>query len=249
MSSIKDRAAFLFRNRLGIPGLLAICALVFAMAGGAWAAKGKGGVVIKKLSQIAPSVQKKLKVPGPPGATGPAGKDGATGPAGKDGATVQGPEGDEGPKGPKGDPGDPWTIGGVVPEGETLTGTWSPEGTLGGFPTIPASGTSTMQISFPIPLVSDPTFVMVEPGEDKSAEGCDGLVGGTPTADEGKLCVYLTPTLSADGLTFTAVDPNAPLAEPGTSPTGAILKGECTKESGGTPIPCLAFGIWAVTAG
>jgi uncharacterized protein YneF (UPF0154 family) len=48
----------LFRNRLGVPGLLAVIALVFAMAGGAYAAKR---VIITKLNQISPKVQKQLQ--------------------------------------------------------------------------------------------------------------------------------------------------------------------------------------------
>lgn len=89
-------------RRLGVPGVIAIIALVFAMAGGAWAAKG--GVIITKLNQISPKVRSQLKGQagpvGPVGPAGPAGAPGAKGEAGKDGsegkAGIDGNEGKEG---------------------------------------------------------------------------------------------------------------------------------------------------------
>lgn len=136
--------ASFMRNRLGIPGVIAVVALVFAMAGGAWAAKG---VIITKLSQIKPSVQKQLKgatgpagQPGPAGPVGPAGPTGAKGAAGVAGATgptglqglkgatggtgPTGPEGVAGATGPSGPEGSPWTVDGTLPSGEAETGAW-----------------------------------------------------------------------------------------------------------------------------
>jgi hypothetical protein len=56
------------RRHFGIPGTLAVLALVFAMFGGAYAAK-KQGFIITKLSQIKPSVRNQLKgEQGPKGA-------------------------------------------------------------------------------------------------------------------------------------------------------------------------------------
>ena len=62
-------------------------------------------------------------------ARGPQGPAGPAGANGKDGA--QGPEGPQGEEGEKGEPGEegpegsPWTAGGVLPSGETETGSWA----------------------------------------------------------------------------------------------------------------------------
>lgn len=95
---------FSFKERFGVPGILSVLALVFAMAGGAYAAKG---VIITKLSQIKPSVQKQLQgktgPQGPAGAAGAQGPEGKQGPAGKEGVEgKQGPEGKEGKEGKAG---------------------------------------------------------------------------------------------------------------------------------------------------
>jgi hypothetical protein len=72
------------RNRFGIPGVISVIALVFAMFGGAYAATNSSG------SGKATASAKAKKGPrGPKGATGPAGPAGPQGPAGangKDGA-------------------------------------------------------------------------------------------------------------------------------------------------------------------
>lgn len=73
------------RTRFGAPGVIAVVALVFAMAGGAWAASGGlTGKQKKEVKNIAKAEAKKVAVPGPQGPTGPAGKDGTNG---KDGST------------------------------------------------------------------------------------------------------------------------------------------------------------------
>jgi hypothetical protein len=129
----------LLRNRLGVPGVIAIMALVLAMAGGAWAAKK---YVITSTNQIKPSVLKKLT--GAAGPAGPAGAAGAKGDAGANGVSVtsvaatpaecpaggtkftsasgtskacNGEEGEEGPEG------SPWVVG-QIPSGKTIQGTW-----------------------------------------------------------------------------------------------------------------------------
>jgi Collagen triple helix repeat (20 copies) len=73
------------RNRFGIPGVIAVIALVFAMLGGAYAANNSGG------SKATASAK---------GKPGPRGKTGKTGPAGP-----TGPQGPAGPAGAKGDAG------------------------------------------------------------------------------------------------------------------------------------------------
>jgi hypothetical protein len=141
------------KRRFGLPGLIAVIALVFAMAGGAWAAHK---YVITSTKQIKPSVLKQLKgKAGPAGPAGPAGQAGATGPAGPaglpgeegppgptgargptgpagpqgvtgpTGATgVTGTAGTTGPTGPTGEEGSPWPGGGVLESEATETGTW-----------------------------------------------------------------------------------------------------------------------------
>ncbi len=72
------------RNRFGIPGVISVIALVFAMLGGAYAANNSSGG-----GKATASAKAKKGPRGPKGATGPAGPAGAQGPAGangKDGA-------------------------------------------------------------------------------------------------------------------------------------------------------------------
>jgi hypothetical protein len=71
------------RSRFGIPGVISVIALVFAMTGGAFAAK----YVITSTKQIKPSVLKALKGNvGPAGPQGPVGAAGTAGPKGDAGA-------------------------------------------------------------------------------------------------------------------------------------------------------------------
>jgi hypothetical protein len=139
-----------FRTRFGLPGVISTIALVFAMTGGAFAAK----YLITSTNQIKPSVLKKLKgATGPAGAPGAAGAQGSAGPAGANGekgatgatgsAGVAGAKGATGPEGPEGEP---WTPNGTLPVGSTETGAWSIK--------IPASGTGEPALSFPIPLAA-----------------------------------------------------------------------------------------------
>jgi len=78
------------RNRFGIPGVISVIALVFAMFGGAYAATNSGGK--------ATSSAKAKK--GPRGPRGPKGDTGPVGPAGP-----AGPKGDTGANGSNGSPG------------------------------------------------------------------------------------------------------------------------------------------------
>jgi Collagen triple helix repeat (20 copies) len=79
------------KDRLGIPGVIAIIALVFAMAGSAYAASG-GGLTAKQKKEVEKIAKKFAGKPGAPGAAGSNGtngtngKDGAPGAPGKDGA-------------------------------------------------------------------------------------------------------------------------------------------------------------------
>jgi hypothetical protein len=147
------------RTRFGIPGVISVIALVFAMFGGAYAASNSSGG-----GKATASKSKAKKGPrGPKGATGPAGPAGAQGPAGPAGAKgdagangangatgatgATGLKGTTGAAGPTGPEGSPWTAGGTLPSGKTETGTWSIS-----LPPAEAFFEIKVPISFPIPL-------------------------------------------------------------------------------------------------
>jgi hypothetical protein len=79
------------RNRFGIPGVISVIALVFAMLGGAYAATNSGS------GKATASAKAKKGPRGPKGATGPAGPAGPAGPTGPAGA-----KGDAGSNGSNG---------------------------------------------------------------------------------------------------------------------------------------------------
>lgn len=220
------------RNRLGIPGVLAIIALVFAMVGSAYAAKG---VIIKRLNQISPSVQKKLKGKvgpvGPAGPAGPAGQQGVPGPAGP-----KGDKGDNGAPGIAGPAGNPWTAGGILPSGSTETGSWFSAGGPG----------ELAVISFAIPLaagleIDDAHFIDFEGKEVKpdaskvTSTVCLGSAAD-PTAAAGHLCIYQGVNAGGTSDSNNVYDP-VTLTE-GISRAGALLE-----ITGG-----IAAGTFAVTA-
>lgn len=180
------------RNRFGIPGVIAVVGLVFAMTGGAWAAKS---LIITKLSQISPGVQKQLK--GKPGATGPAGAPGPAGPVGPAGPA--GPKGDIGPTGAKGSTGNtglegpPGVCGAapcLLPSGVTETGAFDLA--------LATGGTGVTGLPFAIPLASplgESATHVIKPGETPPGECDDGAGEASgpknPEADSGQLCVYI----------------------------------------------------------
>ncbi len=92
------------RTRINATTVLAALALVFAMTGGAYAAKK---YLITSTKQISPKVLKSLTAKA--GATGPAGAAGPAGPAGA--AGTAGAKGDPGPKGEAGKNGEPGAKG------------------------------------------------------------------------------------------------------------------------------------------
>ena len=85
------------RNRFGIPGVISVVALVFAMLGGAYAANNSGD------GKATASAKAKKGPRGPKGATGPAGPAGPVGPQGA--AGVNGKDGANGSNGSNGAPG------------------------------------------------------------------------------------------------------------------------------------------------
>lgn len=160
----------LLRNRLGIPGLISVIALVLAMGGGAYAANGSGdgatasaknrkggGNVNKLIKREARKFSKRFsarfskRFPGPigprgfPGLPGAPGEDGDDGDDGDDGS-----DGSDGAKGATGATGATGPTGAAGDEGPTgPTGPTGPEGspwTAGG--TLPAGETLTGTWSF-----------------------------------------------------------------------------------------------------
>jgi hypothetical protein len=109
----------LLRNRLGIPGIISVIALVFAMFGGAYAAndstRGDAAASAKKINKAGKR--------GPRGPRGKPGKPGKPGPAGA--AGLAGAKGDTGAKGDKGDQGSQGIQG---PPGTSVTNTAIPLG-------------------------------------------------------------------------------------------------------------------------
>jgi Collagen triple helix repeat (20 copies) len=114
---------------------IALIALVFALAGGAFAANGGGGspgnTTKSGTSARALAMISKAKAKGKTGPRGPAGPAGKTGPAGPAGAP--GPAGPQGPQGPQGTPGangQNGTPGSPGANGESVTSKTVPTGSV-----------------------------------------------------------------------------------------------------------------------
>ena len=143
------------RNRFGIPGVISVIALVFAMLGGAYAASDNG-------SGNATASAKAKK--GPPG---PRGKRGKTGPAG--------PAGPQGPAGPAGAKGDNGTNGQNGEDG--LDGADGDDGTNGKNVEVGTAGAECPNGGATVQVAGEPsTKKAVCNGED--GEGGEG--GGFP---------------------------------------------------------------------
>lgn len=250
------------RTRFGIPGVISVIALVFAMIGGAWAANTSSGGGSKATasdsratasdSQATASAKAKRGARGPRGATGPAGPTGPTGPQGATGAQgTTGPQGEQGEPGPQGPPGSagpegsPWTLGGVLPPGKTETGAW-------GFTNGPAGGGRTY-VSFPIPLAAPIAFgntTIIAQGATPPETCDDGVAPAAgpnhPEADPGYFCAFVT--FAPPGVVFNpgALNPGrvgSPVAVLGTGTMGAIV-GASEGPAGSEEM----WGTFAVTA-
>jgi hypothetical protein len=243
------------RTRFGIPGVISVIALVFAMFGGAYAASNSSGG-----GKATASAKAKKGPRGPRGATGPAGPAGAQGPAGPAGAKgdagANGSNGAAGPTGPTGAAGAKGATGATgatgftetLPAGKTETGTWSN--------TQAARGTlfTTTEISFPIPLaVAGAEGTAFGFNQQKTAaeefgtSGCTGTVG-EPTAPPGILCVYTAfeEFEHASGGFIEARSADGAFEAYGTS--GAILHGAELEGSENVASRIESWGSWAVTA-
>jgi Collagen triple helix repeat (20 copies) len=233
------------RNRITPSTIIATLALVFAMTGGAYAAKK---YLITSTKQIKPSVIAQLKGKnGKTGVNGANGTNGAQGPVGEKGpAGTNGTSGKEGPAGPKGLTGAPGTFGSQpLPSGQSLTGVWSVRNAVSGQET-------WASISYPIQVSPAPTAWFILPSGEEGLE-----VGGTtailatkaeveavcpgtpasPTAVKGNLCVYVAEESS---YFFEAVLSKAMGASP--EPKSGVQLPFGTAEG-------VARGSWAVTAG
>jgi hypothetical protein len=244
------------RNRLGIPGIISIIALVFAMTGGAYAAKK---YVITSTSQIKPNVLKSLQ-----------GKDGAPGPTG-----AAGLPGAAGSKGDNGTAGSSGANGKSVVVGEELKGSakckegginvevegsgtqkFVCNGVTGFTATLPSGKTETggfavtgteaeslgvyAPISFAIPLAApilhENTHYVGAPNAN-----CTGTVV-EPTAAKGHLCIYESSSRLGPP-TVAGLDGGSD-----ANKTGAIIAFG-PPEEGGEAVPTgVAYGSWAVTA-
>jgi hypothetical protein len=180
-------------EKLGTAGfVISIVALIAALTGGAYAAGALSPKIKKQITKESKKFSKKFSkqfaIPGPQGATGATGAAGAKGDAGAAGA--QGAPGAPGGPGPEGSP---WTAGGVLPEGETESGTWS-------YGLTANNSLQLVDISFVIPLEAPPTIhyiqvngkekVIGEEGlEEIDQPDCPGEVT-EPAAAPGALCLY-----------------------------------------------------------
>lgn len=103
------------RNRFGVPGVISVIALVFAMLGGAYAASNNNGG-----GKATASAKAKRGPRGPKGATGPAGPQGPAGTAGA--------KGGDGAKGATGATGATGSTGATGNDGKSVTVTSVPTG-------------------------------------------------------------------------------------------------------------------------
>ena len=180
------------RTRFGIPGVISVIALVFAMFGGAYAASSSSGGGKATASAKAKKGPRGPK--GPKGATGPAGPAGAKGDAGANGSNgTAGATGATGAAGAKGATGATGFAGftETLPSGKTETGNWGSSGKGDEFnhPIIP--------ISYSIPLAKHSAtveYLNQEKTEDSVGSGkCELDISNPdakPIAPAGTLCVF-----------------------------------------------------------
>lgn len=205
----------MIRKRLTYANVTMTLALVFAMAGGAYAANK---IIITSVKQIKPSVVKQLR--GKTGKQGPAGPAGVQGSQGAVGAT--GKEGAKGANGTNGTNG----INGTSVTGKQLSTseaacnkeggseftaaegkkTTACNGTTGFTSTLPSGKTETgawvaegvdqaggepkrTAISFSIPLAEMPEEVIPVPIGGPTPAGCSGNVD-EPSAEPGRFCLF-----------------------------------------------------------
>jgi hypothetical protein len=255
------------RRRVTFANVTVMLALVFAMTGGAYAAKH---YLITSTKQISPKVLKQLKgangpkgdagPPGPAGPQGPAGAAGKEGPPGKDGAS--GKDGESVTSTPLAaktacaEGGSKFTVGGKEtlacngnegspgPPGEPWTagGTLPPGKTETGAWSVAGTGSWSAAISFPIPLAKALGENEVHNVESTGGTSCPGTLE-EPKAAPGNLCVY-DGAASGELIAIDIIPPSSGnfFLTLGAATNGAIVlvlaKGPEYKQ----------WGSWAVTA-
>jgi hypothetical protein len=210
------------RRHLTYANVAATLALVFAMTGGAIAAKH---YLIESTKQINPKVLKKLKgnagKNGATGATGATGKTGATGATGAAGAA--GAKGETGPAGP---------LVTTLPSGKTLRGSYAVTVVA-----TAAGQVSRVGVPFGFTLSAKPTVHRIAAGGAPTTE-CPGSVT-EPQALAGNLCVY-EKTLG-DATELEIFDPT-------TGNSGSSQFGWYARIQSAAAGEALSYGTWAVTA-
>jgi hypothetical protein len=256
------------RNRFGIPGVISVIALVFAMFGGAYAASNSSGG-----GKATASAKAKKGPRGPKGATGPAGPAGLAGPQGPAGA-----KGDAGAAGSNGAPGTSATATSFAGSKGTCTkgqgglevssaspvayvcngekgkegSPWTAEGMLPqgstetgtwsvfAGPTEETAAPLYTSVSFPIPLEESLGETSVHfMRANTTSTACPGSAL-KPTAETGNLCIY------TGFEEFLEPKPGEGIVRPdfeavGAGPSGAILQFVQNISA------VRGFGSWAVT--
>jgi hypothetical protein len=155
------------RRYLNYANIVATLALVFAMSGGALAAKR---YLITSTNQISPRVLRKLKVTHKAGST----RRGSAGPKGPEGE--EGEEGEKGEKGAEGAQGAPAPT--TLPAGQSESGYYA---------LAPGASSIATDVTFPIPLGAPvPETQVIYTKADTPVTHC----GGPGQADPGFLCIY-----------------------------------------------------------
>jgi hypothetical protein len=244
------------RNRFGIPGVISVIALVFAMFGGAYAASNSSNN-----GKATASAKAKKGPRGPKGATGPAGPAGAQGPAGPAGAKgdagANGSNGAAGPTGPTGAKGATGATGAAgqtgftetLPSGKTETGVWS-------VTIAPNASEPEVPISFPIPVAKAGGFTSVHfftreqvEKEEFGTSGCKWELEepeARPEATQaGTLCIFTQDEELSEVGAAPGIHPIGEFAAGGFGPAGAYIR----FVTGSSNVSFqYALGAWAVTA-
>jgi hypothetical protein len=261
------------RKRVTFANVVLTLILLFAMTGGALAAKR---YLITSTKQISPNVLKALKgaagARGPAGATGPQGPQGPGGAAGTAGVGTPGTNGSNGTSVtsatlPNGNEhckagGSEFTSasgktfacngkagafeGGSLPANATETGVWFVEEVI-------ENQSPTIPISFAIPLsaaLGEANVHFINSngkehviGEEKTSVDCHGTAED-PTAEPGNLCMYAAqPLTHLEGVSEGIINPTT--GAEGASRAGAttLFLPEASSVGGS------GSGTWAVTAG
>ncbi len=234
------------RTRFGIPGVISVIALVFAMFGGAYAASNSSGG-----GKATASAKAKKGPRGPKGATGPAGPQGLAGPQGAKGdAGANGSNGTNGTNGASAEAvsfaGNQHgcTEGGVEvksakPAAFVCNGKKGEDGETGFTEKLPSGKTETgtwSVFSFTIPLAAAPAVADIHylPVGGGETTECPGTVA-KPEAARGQVCIYTEEAGSLSYLSF--------LGFPRPFTSGVVINFFVEEEGNA------AIGTWAVTAG